>query len=61
LIRETHDIKARENDVKVSLDSLKEENMEKGSEETKPVIDREVLKKGNQQYFENILSLYNKS
>jgi hypothetical protein len=53
LIRETHDIKARENDVKVSLDSLKEENMEKGSEETKPVIDREALKKGNQQCFEN--------
>ena len=40
--------------MKVSLDSLKEENMEKGSEETEPVIGREALKKGNQQYFENV-------
>ncbi|CAB3996892.1 Hypothetical predicted protein [Paramuricea clavata] len=58
LIRETHDIKARENDVKVSLDSLKEENMEKGSEETKPVIDREVLKKEIDSLYEQRRELH---
>ena len=44
LIREIQGIRGRENDVKVSLDSLKED--ETDGEEKKPAIDRDALKKG---------------
>ncbi len=54
MIRETHDVKAMENDVKVSLDSLKEEDKETNNEEKKPDVDRDVLKKGNLHFLTKI-------
>jgi hypothetical protein len=51
LIRETHDIRARENDVKVSLDSLKE--AETTNDEKKSDVDKDALKKGKLNAFQN--------
>ena len=45
-MRETHDIRARENDVKVSLDLLKEGNKDEDIEEKTPVVDADTLRKG---------------
>ncbi|XP_028402201.1 nuclear mitotic apparatus protein 1-like [Dendronephthya gigantea] len=53
LMRESHVIRAMENDVKVSLDTLKDENKDdEEDEEKKPLVDADTLKKEIQSLYE---------
>ena len=46
LIRQMRDIRGKENDIKVSLDSIKEEKKESEEEHLTESLDRDALKKG---------------
>ena len=60
LIRETREMKAKENDVKVALDALKKEDIVAENENDQAKHDKESLKKGSRNAFFSVINLSRK-